>query len=339
MAKESALAAPARAQTTLSLSRCTLSGNFHAGLSAKGASAHPVIDLTQCVLADNRGNGLESDFQSGSGVALGLVESTLSGNVGSGVYHFVYRSSIDLSILGCTLNGNARSGIFADGDTGASRMTLTNCTLSENSTDARGGAIYSGTFIWTSSLKLNNCTISGNSASISGGGIYTTSGTTLLPTLDNTIVAQNSAPAGPDLSGAFNPISSHNLVGVLDAEVAGITPSSKGNLTGTLAAPLDPRLAPLADNGGATQTMALLGASPAINAGDNLLVPPGVTTDQRGRPRVQGSFVDIGAFERWIVAAHSWSPHRLITSQIEYFVPAPRWPFARSGELAITVLS
>ena len=43
--------------------------------------------------------------------------------------------------------------------------------------------------------------------------------------------------------------------------------------------------------------MALLGGSPAINSGSNALVPAGVTTDQRGAPRIKDGTVDIGAFE------------------------------------------
>jgi hypothetical protein len=54
----------------------------------------------------------------------------------------------------------------------------------------------------------------------------------------------------------------------------------------------NPLLAPLADNGGPTQTMALLAVSPALDAGNNC--PP---TDQRGLPRPQGPGCDIGAFE------------------------------------------
>jgi hypothetical protein len=67
-------------------------------------------------------------------------------------------------------------------------------------------------------------------------------------------------------------------------------------------------LAPLASNGGATQTHALLPSSPAINAGQNCVVmatcveanpPVALTTDQRGAgfPRQISTAVDIGAFE------------------------------------------
>jgi hypothetical protein len=55
----------------------------------------------------------------------------------------------------------------------------------------------------------------------------------------------------------------------------------------------------LVSNGGPTLTHALLVGSPAIDAGSNVFVLSGVTTDQRGagHPRVINNVVDIGAFE------------------------------------------
>ena len=60
---------------------------------------------------------------------------------------------------------------------------------------------------------------------------------------------------------------------------------------------MDPLLGPLANNGGPTQTHALLAGSPAINNGTN---PATLKFDQRGTPfkRQLGLAVDIGAFER-----------------------------------------
>src|SRR5262249_5137713 len=65
----------------------------------------------------------------------------------------------------------------------------------------------------------------------------------------------------------------------------------------------DPGLDPagLADNGGPTETIALLLTSPAINAGDNAVcrTPPVDGVDQRGEPRFNSRDpnCDIGAFE------------------------------------------
>jgi hypothetical protein len=105
--------------------------------------------------------------------------------------------------------------------------------------------------------------VSGNS----GGGIRILPGSGNV-TLNNSIVANSSS--GADISGSYT--GSHNL-------------------TGTVV------LGPLHYNGGPTQTMAPPPASPALDAGDNSLVPAGVTTDQRGFPRISNSAVDIGAFE------------------------------------------
>src|SRR6201999_3463939 len=71
----------------------------------------------------------------------------------------------------------------------------------------------------------------------------------------------------------------------------------------------DPKLGPLANNGGPTRTRALLPGSPAINAGDNDAASS-FTTDQRGPgfPRVIGPAVDIGSFEGQAAAAATTVP-------------------------------
>jgi hypothetical protein len=61
-------------------------------------------------------------------------------------------------------------------------------------------------------------------------------------------------------------------------------------------------LGPLQDNGGPTQTMALLSGSPAIDAGDNTGAPD---TDQRGFARIVGGTIDIGAFEVQAAGQHT----------------------------------
>jgi len=60
---------------------------------------------------------------------------------------------------------------------------------------------------------------------------------------------------------------------------------------------VNPLIGPLQNNGGPTETMALLPGSPAIAAGSDALIPPGIITDQRGAARIVNGTVDIGAFE------------------------------------------
>jgi len=106
-------------------------------------------------------------------------------------------------------------------------------------------------------------------------------------TITNTVLANNSggdcAVLGSWTDGGYN-LSS-------DASCAF---SSSSSLAGT-----DPLLGPLADNGGPTQTMALLAGSPAVN-----LIPPGqngcgttIASDQRGLTRPIGIGCDVGAYE------------------------------------------
>ena len=164
-------------------------------------------------------------------------------------------------------------------------LTIIGCTFFNDSTSGSGGAIIN-----FATLTLTNCTISGNSAASSGGGLFNDGGTV---TLGNTIVAGNTATtSGPDVFGTFAS-QGNNLIGKTDGSSGWVG----SDLTGTIAQPLNPLLAPLGNYGGPTQTMALLPGSPAIDAGNNALIPAGVTTDQRGLPRIVNGTVDIGAFE------------------------------------------
>jgi hypothetical protein len=135
-----------------------------------------------------------------------------------------------------------------------------------------------------------------NIAEKGGGGIHTRSGSATV-TIQNSIIAGNTSPPGPDVRGRV--ISNgYNLIG----NTAGSTGfGAAGDQVG-----VDPRFDPngLQDNGGATLTIALQPNSPAIDQG----ISGGIKTDQRGvdRPSYHplianatgGDGADIGAFER-----------------------------------------
>jgi hypothetical protein len=159
-----------------------------------------------------------------------------------------------------------------------------------------GGGIY----LTAGTLTLQNVTIAFNRADGnigSGGGVFNLGGTV---NAFNSLIAKNIAFLGPDFDGVFA-TAVHNLVE--DPNQCVNLLAVAGNIVN-----VDPRLGPLANNGGPTRTHRLLPGSPAINHGDNTLIPAGVTTDQRGFARIVGGTVDIGAYEVGRVGVESSPP-------------------------------
>ena len=154
--------------------------------------------------------------------------------------------------------------------------------VAKTGSSGEGAAIYN----YGNVAIINNSTLSGNTATYAGG-IYNASGSLKL---QNSIVASNGLP---NCSGTVTS-DGYNLSGDNTCNLTG-----SGDLTNA-----NPLLGPLQNNGGTTQTMALLAGSPAVDAGnpsgctdgqDNLL-----TTDQRGMPRPDPEDkrgCDMGAYE------------------------------------------
>src|SRR5262249_19152516 len=204
-----------------------------------------------------------------------------------------------LSVTSSALTDNSADsggGIFNYGG----MLSVTNCTLSGNSA-AFGGGIASYSFANVGTLTVTNSTITGNWAT-DGGGIRNDGSATL----NNTIVAGNTTSfSAPDISGSVEAASANNLIGDPNSS-GGLTHGANGNIVGQddgaggrELLDIANVLGPLADNGGPTQTYALVaGTNPAVNAGNNSLLPAGVVYDQRGFARTASGTVDIGAFER-----------------------------------------
>lgn len=181
--------------------------------------------------------------------------------------------------------------------------------------NAEGGAIYA-----ESAVSLLHCTVangfsrggSGGSSGSSPGpaGVAVASGVFAAGTvpIGNTLVAKNQVGFNQiqnDVSGSGFSSQGYNLIGALPDGVTGFTGATE--LTGTVASPLDPRLASSpAPNGFAVGSLRLLPGSPAVDKGSAL---GGATVDQRGLARtvdlsdvdfpnaVGGEGTDIGAFE------------------------------------------
>jgi CSLREA domain-containing protein len=303
-----------RDDVTLTVAGSTVADNSGSGISNGGGT----VGLTQSTIARNSGRGLSQVRGTST-----LTNARIVGNTSGGIFVFQSR----LTLTNSTVAGNSAGlgGGIANEDGGATTIIsstvagnsaergggifnhirvrvpagviVTNSTISGNSAQLGGGVFDegSGTGFGPASVSLTNSTIARNSATDRGGGIELSTDASV--GLRNSIVAQNTAPVGPDVRNPGDLAetfvsASFSLIG--DGTDSGIT-NTNGNQVGSAGAPIDPELGPLRDNGGPTQTHRLLPGSPAIDAAASADCP---ATDQRGVARPQGPACDIGSFER-----------------------------------------
>jgi hypothetical protein len=289
----------------LTVSNCLFSGNsaFEGGGIANFSGG--VLTVSGGTFSANSAFNGGGIFNDGSLTTIG--DSTFAGNVasndGGGIQNFT-----GLWISGCTFSDNSamNGGGIAVEAFSNSGLIANNSTFSGNNASNYGGGIAFGVENLNSgsdSGTLRDVTIAGNTAS-SGGGIWI--GDRSFVRMSNTILAKNTADAGPDADGGEISSIGHNLIGDISGSIIGGR-LGVADQVGTAANPIDPLLAPLGNYGGPTQTMALLPGSPALDAGDNLqaldVSRNPLTTDQRGFQRVVNGTVDIGAVEMQVNAA------------------------------------
>jgi hypothetical protein len=240
------------------------------GAGGRGYDGHPWMDI-----ATDGGQGAPG----GAGAGRALCNS------GSG------------SVINCTFAQNSGSG--GGGGAGGTGGTGINAN-GNGGAGGTGGNGFGGVYDAVGGLHLTNCTLAFNWGNGGGGGEGGAGGGSGTPNpgapgpggssgdgvgginggfIINTLLVAS----GGNCSGSVTD-GGHNLSSDGTCYFTGI-----GSMNNT-----DPKIGPLADNGGPTLTMALLPGSPAIDAGDTAAAPP---TDQRGFPRPAGLAADIGAFE------------------------------------------
>jgi CSLREA domain-containing protein len=192
-----------------------------------------------------------------------------------------------LTVFGSTIANNSNTvGIFNGGGvTGVMPIVvLTNSTVTGNTNSFSGGGIDNNAYDGWPVLIVNNSTIAGNSTnylcygcSNTGGGIYSSeaNGTVVLT---NSIVAgnfqwQQSGSIADDCTDCGTQ-SAYNLIGGTPALGSlGYSPATATVQT----------------------MMPLPGGTGIIGAGSAALLPAGLTTDERGFPRLTGGTLDLGA--------------------------------------------
>jgi predicted outer membrane repeat protein len=269
------------------------------------------VSISGSTFSDNEANS------SGGGGAIYAVNGgsfTISSSTFSGNYSDSWGGALYMGTTGQVItitdslfvdNTSADEGGAIDFDADDQVVTINNSTFVDNTSADEGGAIWKEE---GGSLTINMSTITENSSVTDGGGVWfdgDTAGNAAQAdvTITGTILTGNTGfeGAADDLGsrdGATSQVAtiSDSILGVVKAT---ITVTASNNIDAT-APGFVLGLAALADNGGATETMALLTGSPAIDAGP-ATVPTflGNDFDQRGTPyvRVYNGQSDIGAFE------------------------------------------
>ncbi|HKU74722.1 MAG TPA: choice-of-anchor Q domain-containing protein [Pyrinomonadaceae bacterium] len=264
---------------TLSMTGGSVTGNTNFG----GLLSAGVAVISGVTVSNNSNMGWV--FSGGGGIFLGGTSAT---------------------VINCLVTNNSASGHGGGIHNAGGKVTVINTTISNNTTFSGGGGVaVSGP---ASDFTGINLTITGNRSNLGGGAFRESTPMKFR----NSLIAGNFQFNGTTPSDIGSPVdvsSSFNLIGVGGS--GGLTNGVNNNLVGVA----DPRLGPLANNGGPTQTYSLLSDSPALDAGDNCVTEvthcgeptvPQVTTDQRGagfNRIVDGpdanttAIVDIGAYE------------------------------------------
>jgi hypothetical protein len=223
---------------------------------------------------------------------------------GWGLNYGAFRNNGTLILVNCTISSNNTSGSLTScgGVLDAGTLIANGCTFIGNgyTNSTEGGTPAGAILMFDASsgggMALTNCTFFGNEinsaatiSQFSSGGNFTSS--IVNCTIAGTVFNETEAPY----------VSIINLENSIVYSCSGITDEgfniSAGGANFTHAsshANTNPLLAPLANNGGPTLTMALLPGSPAIDAAEPVR---GINSDQRGVPRPYGARPDIGAFE------------------------------------------
>jgi hypothetical protein len=291
----------------------TISGNDHSRIFDINATA-TILGFTFTGGKDVGGGAIKVD----SGTNLSLGFSTITGNdattgVGGGIWGA--GDDVDIAVSQSTISGNKGAkggGIYSSGAHGYTKVLASTLSGNQATTDAGGGGIFSsgGTTAGTERyLSLGQATLANNTAVAggyaSGGGVRALHGTVYLR---DAIVGHNNAVVtgsrdislgtGADIDAAFS----------LVQDASGLPAS---NITGQ-----DPKLGPLQNNGGPSDTLMPAADSPVIDKGSTGIQDH----DQRGLPlkfdfpgianssETGADASDIGAVERQAPVVSSVSP-------------------------------
>ncbi len=269
----------------------SLGGGIYVGLGATGTIMNSTVSGNTVAAGGGQGGGI---FTAGT---TSITGTTITANtVGTGGYGGGISDSGSLAVANSTVTGNTVTsggtggGIYGVGD--VHTISVANATIDANSSSAGANLYFFTPSFPTPPPPPRSTPLSG----AMGRPVNTAQPSLTAPGFENTIVADASGGGSNCASNDQMPASNgHNLEDDTGASTS-IGTCGFSTATHDLVG-VNPELGPLADNGGPTQTMALVANSPAVDAGATITA---ISTDQRGFPRPQppGGAFDIGAYEQ-----------------------------------------
>ena len=266
-------------------------GYYYAGYSGGGVAVmHGNVSISHSTISDNysptRGGGIYAAYSG----TISLVTSTISGNAaqtGGGAYAFGGSTSITAS----TVNNNYSYYYYISPPSrphGSHRQPRGNPRQPRENTPSPVVFGYQAITL-TNSTVANNYGI-GVGSNNDVGLIFSTISGNVIGVQGTSIALVGSIASGDQKSELY--VFYQGSVGDDTTHPSIVNGLGSYGLSFLYC---DPKLAPLADNGGPTRTMYPNQGSCAIDAGGS--APDGLSTDQRGLPRPAGVAVDIGAVE------------------------------------------
>jgi hypothetical protein len=262
--------------------------------------------------ANNNGGGIYTLHEG----AITVSNSTISGNhadySGGGIYSFNGNVTLNSS----TISGNAvfksyyyngvfqpEGGFSGGGVNVYQTLRMTNSTVSGNySRLGSAGVFVGGAFYGGRPAGRPHRARPAASPYLTGNAYLYFS--TIAGNVGNDNFQLTSGFVGANYLKSVGTIVKDNQFGDMQLSFPGVVFAGSNNIIGSPPgqAPVDtrdcdPKLGPLANNGGPTLTRGLLDGSCAIDTGPAVL-PDGISTDQRGLPRPVNVISDVGAFEK-----------------------------------------
>lgn len=258
-----------------------------------------ILTLANVVIRDNHVTGARAGGGIYNANQLGIYGSTVASNVSDNGYGGGISNVGDLTIVQSTINHNysfSGGAVFTTGT-----AFIISATFSGNHALRDGGGIYNSGIsnIYSSTIAYNEADADANAVGV-GGGIYNYAGATL--NLRNSLVPGNYlAGTQPydDCAGAIGMYGNNRFSPAVTCTVAAGSPGTAASLDSVYESGI------LADNGGPTETIALMPPSSLIGGGVACVDQNSVhlAADQRGQPRPPSpanplnSTCDVGAFE------------------------------------------